>query len=408
MRKEKAVYAIATMDTKGEEIAYVAKAVKSAGAVVLTVDVGTKSAPVVPPDISREQIAAFHPEGPDAVLKRSDRGQAVTAMSEALTNYLQSEYECGRVAGVIGLGGTGGSSLIAPALQSLPIGLPKLLVSTVASGNTQPYVGCSDITMMHSVVDVGGLNRISLQVLGNAGHAVAGMVNNNVACDRSRPTLGMTMFGVTTPCVTHVRENLEALGFDCMVFHATGIGGQAMEKLVSSEMIDGILDITTTEVADEVVGGVFRSGPERFDRILNRGIPWVLSLGAIDMVNFGARETVPLQFKNRKLHVHNSQVTLMRTTPDENRQIAKWIAQKINTSHAPVTLLVPEKGVSMLDAPGQPFYDPEADAALFEELEISVLQNDKRVVRKLPYHINDRAFSSALVDEYLSLAEGVN
>lgn len=404
LTKDKVVYAIATMDTKGEELAYVARCIKSAGASVLMVDVGTKSSPVVSPDISRERVAAFHAEGQEAVLMNSDRGRAVAAMSEALVKFLQSEYESGRVAGVIGLGGTGGSALIAPALQGLPIGLPKVLVSTVASGNTSPYVGCCDITMMYSVVDVAGLNRVSRQVLGNAGHAIAGMVTQDIGCGDSRTALGMTMFGVTTPCVTDVRTQLEARGFDCLVFHATGTGGRAMEKLVSSGMIEGVLDITTTEVADEVVGGIFPAGRERFDPILARRVPWVMSLGAVDMVNFGSRETVPPQFRDRNLHVHNSQVTLMRTTPEENRQIARWIARKVNRSHAPVTLLIPEKGVSMLDAPGQPFYDPEADSALFEELEESISQDEKRVIRRLPHHINDHAFAAVLVDEYLSLA----
>ncbi|MBI3684047.1 MAG: Tm-1-like ATP-binding domain-containing protein [Acidobacteria bacterium] len=400
----KAVYAIATMDTKGEEIAYVASRTRAAGAAVLTVDVGTGPAPALSPDISREKVAVCHREGSQAVLNHSDRGQAVTAMSEALVAFLTSEHAAGKVAGVIGLGGTGGTALIAPALRALPIGLPKLLVSTVASGNIACYVGCCDITMMYSVVDIAGLNRVSRQVLGNAACAIAGMVQQNIESSDARTALGMTMFGVTTPCVTAVRERLEEYGYDCLVFHATGTGGQAMEKLVSSGMIDGVLDITTTEVADEVVGGVFRAGPERFEAILRRGIPYVMSLGAVDMVNFGARDTVPAPFRNRKLHVHNAQVTLMRTTPEENRQIARWIARKINQSSSRITVLIPEKGVSMLDVPGQPFHDPEADAALFEELEATVHQDTMRVIRRLPHHINDRLFASALVDEYVSIA----
>jgi len=404
----KSIYAIATMDTKGEEIAYVAECARAAGATVVMVDVGTKLAPVAQPDVPREQVAAFHSRGSDAVLKHSDRGQAVTAMSEALVGFLRSAHAEGRVAGVIGLGGTGGTALIAPALRALPIGLPKLLVSTVASGNTASYVGCCDITMMYSVVDVAGLNRVSKQVLGNAARAVAGMVTEDVCSTDSRKALGMTMFGVTTPCVTDVREQLELRGFDCLVFHATGTGGQSMEKLVSSGMIDGVLDITTTEVADEIVGGIFRAGPVRFDVILERGIPYVMSLGAVDMVNFGAMDTVPTEFHRRKLHIHNSEVTLMRTTPAENRRIARWIAGKVNRSWAPLSILIPEVGVSALDAPGQPFHDPEADAALFEELEAAVSQTDRRAIRRLPYHINERAFASALVDEYLSLSGGTN
>jgi uncharacterized protein (UPF0261 family) len=258
--------------------------------------------------------------------------------------------------------------------------------------------------MMYSVVDIAGLNRVSRQVLANAAHAIAGMVSKDTASADVWKTLGMTMFGVTTPCVTTVREALESHGYDCLVFHATGSGGQAMEKLVASGMIEGVLDITTTEVADEVVGGVFRAGPERFDAIMRAGIPYVMSLGAVDMVNFGARASVPELFRNRKLHVHNAQVTLMRTTPEENRQIARWIAEKINRSHSRLTILIPEKGVSMLDAEGQAFHDPEADSALFDELETAVHQDNTRVIRRLPFHINDRPFASALVSEYISVA----
>ncbi len=397
------IYAIATMDTKGEEIAYVAERIKAVGADVLTLDVGTGFDPVVIPDITRETIASYHPDGPDTVLKQTDRGRSVTAMSEAMTAYLQSEHALGNVGGVIGVGGSGGTTIAAAAMKALPIGLPKLLVSTVASGNVAPYIGCCDITMMYSVVDVAGINRVSRQVLGNAAHAIAGMVLHEPPADESKPTISMTMFGVTTPCVTAVREQLEAKGYDCLVFHATGSGGRAMEKLVSSGMIDGVLDITTTEAADEVAGGILSAGPERFDIILEKEIPYVFSLGALDMVNFGVKETVPDKFKTRTLHVHNAQVTLMRTTVEENRRIARWIANKINRSKAPVRILIPEKGVSAIDAPGQPFYDPAANTALFEELESTIMQTESRVIQRLPYHINDPEFSSALVDAFLSL-----
>jgi uncharacterized protein (UPF0261 family) len=288
-------------------------------------------------------------------------------------------------------------------MRELPVGLPKLMVSTMASGNTAPYVDCSDITMMYSVVDVAGLNAVSERVLGNAAHAMAGMVLNTVSNRELRATLGMTMFGVTTPCVTAVREQLDALGYECLVFHATGTGGRAMEKLVDSGLIAGVLDITTTEVADEIVGGVLSAGPQRFDILIERRVPLVMSLGALDMVNFGAVETVPEQFRNRKLHVHNAQVTLMRTTIDENQRSAQFIAAKLNRSTAPLTLLVPELGVSLLDAPGQPFHDPDADAALFEELERQVNQTaDRRIVR-LPYNINDPEFAKAIVEHFLLL-----
>ncbi len=393
------VYAVATMDTKGEELAYVNDCLATTGAQVTMVDVGTAGPPTVPPDVSRSQVT-----GSDgAATAFTDRGEAVAAMSQSLTSFLLQEHEAGRVAGVIGIGGSGGTALISAAMRALPVGLPKMLVSTVASGNTAPYVDCSDITMMYSVVDVAGLNVVSRKVLANAAHAMAGMVQHAAQVQPSRPALGMTMFGVTTPCVTRVRESLEAQGFDALVFHATGSGGRAMEKLVDGGLIGGVLDITTTEVADEIAGGVFAAGPKRFDTIIERQVPCVLSLGACDMVNFGAPDTVPEKYKDRLFHVHNQQVTLMRTTPDENRQIANWIADKLNRSTSPITILIPEGGVSMLDAPGQAFYDPEADAALFDELEARVEQTRQRNIVRLPHHINDDAFADSLVKTYLRL-----
>jgi uncharacterized protein (UPF0261 family) len=398
---DSAVYAVATMDTKGEELAFVAQCLKNAGIAVKLVDVGVQSDPVVPPDVTRQEVMAGKAIAPSA-----DRGIAVTAMGEALKNYLREESQAGRVAGVIGIGGSGGTALITAALRALDIGLPKLMVSTVASGNTAPYIDCSDITMMYSVVDVAGLNQVSEKILANASHAMAGMVSHTVEKREQRPTLGMTMFGVTTPCVTAVREQLEAQGYDCLVFHATGTGGRAMERLVESGLIGGVLDITTTEVADEIVGGVFPAGPHRFEALLKSRVPLVLSLGAVDMVNFGSKDSVPAEFRDRLLHIHNAQVTLMRTTTLENREIARWIASKLNQSTAPVKLLIPEKGVSMLDAPGQPFYDPAADAALFSELEEQIQQMKHRQVIRLPYHINDPEFSRALVEHFEGLAAG--
>ena len=394
------VYAIATMDTKGQEILYVAECVRRAGAEVVVVDVGTQAEVQGVPDVSRETVAACHEGGVGAVLGHTDRGEAVTAMGEALCAFLVGEYAVGKVSGVIGIGGSGGTALITPAMQALPVGVPKVMVSTVASGNTAPYVGCCDITMMYSVVDVAGINRVSRQVFGNAAHAIAGMVTHSVDQGDDKRTVGMTMFGVTTACVTMVREMLEKEGYDCLVFHATGTGGQAMEKLVASGMIDGVLDITTTEVADEVVGGVFAAGPERFDRILAKGIPYVVSVGALDMVNFGAKETLPQKFQNRKLHVHNAQVTLMRTTADENRLFGAWMAKKLNQSKRPIQVLIPEKGVSLIDDVGQPFYDPDADAALFEALESQIVQTGERVVKRFPYNINDRGFAEVLVGAF--------
>ncbi|MEZ6135808.1 MAG: Tm-1-like ATP-binding domain-containing protein [Pirellulaceae bacterium] len=402
----KAVYAIATMDTKGEEIMFVANALRAARVEVKTVDVGTLASPTVRADISRDQVLLLGAgKSPDSL--GSDRGQAVSAMSEALRAFVLNESMHERVAGVIGIGGSGGTAIITTAMRALPIGLPKMMVSTMASGNVAPYVDCSDITMMYSVVDIAGLNAVSRRVLGNAAHAMAGMVSqDNYAVD-ARPTLGMTMFGVTTECVSAVREQLESKGYDCLVFHATGSGGRAMEKLVASGLIQGVLDLTTTEVADEVVGGVMPAGQDRFDITIEKQIPFVLSLGALDMVNFGAAETVPSRFKGRKLHIHNAQVTLMRTSAEENRQFARWIANKLNRATAPVIVLIPEQGLSMIDAAGQPFFDPAADAALFDELELCLKQDSLRKLIRLPYHINDAAMATAMVNAYLTLTTTV-
>ncbi|HYG77732.1 MAG TPA: Tm-1-like ATP-binding domain-containing protein [Planctomycetota bacterium] len=396
----KSVYAIATMDSKGDEIAYVARCARSAGASVVVVDVGTKDPATQKPDITREQVAAHHPKGAAAALGHTDRGQAVTAMSEALEVFLKKEFDAGKVSGVIAVGGSGGSALISPALRTLPIGFPKVLVSTMPGGNCAPYMGFCDFTMVHSVVDVAGLNRVSLKVLANAAHAIAGMAAQPVPEIEVKPTLALTMFGVTTPCVTAVRKKLEEQGYDCLIFHATGTGGQSMEKLVESGMIEGVLDITTTEVADEVGEGTLKAGPKRFDVIIEKGIPYVMSLGALDMINFGARESVPAKFNNRRFHVHNAQVTLMRTSIEDNIAAARFMAEKINRSHAPLILLIPQKGVSMLDAPGQAFYDPSANAALFGELERLIKQTPKRQIRKVPHHINDPEFAAAILDAY--------
>lgn len=400
-----AVYAITTMDTKGSELAFVAEALRSAGVRTLTVDVGTLGKPAVTPDIPREKVAGetVPPSNPP---EQTDRGTAVSGMGQRLRDFLVEEHAAGRVLGVIGLGGSGGTALITTAMRALPIGCPKLMVSTVASGNVAPYVDCHDIMMLYSVVDIAGLNSVSEVVLRNAAHAMAGMVEQPAVTTTVRPTVGMTMFGVTTPCVTEVRQRLEAKGYDCLVFHATGSGGRAMEQLVASGLIGGVLDITTTEVADEVVGGVFPCGPERFDRLLESRVPLVLSLGALDMVNFGGIDSVPSQFCQRNLHIHNPQVTLMRTSVDENVRIGRWIADKLNRSMAPLTLLVPEGGLSLLDLPGQPFHDPQADAALFDTLSQRLDHTDDRRLVRLPYALNASEFSQALVDEFLRVASG--
>lgn len=400
------IYVIATFDTKAEEACFIATALRSEGVSAVTVDVGTLNPPTNKPDIERSKVAAHHPKGPEAVFGHHDRGAAVTAMSQALREFLVDAYRSKRCSGVIGLGGTGGTALIATAMRALPIGFPKFMVSTVASGDTSSYIGTSDITMMFSVVDVAGLNRVSRQIYKNAAAAIAGMARVKPAADDGRPAVGMTMFGVTTPCVTRVRQYLEETGYDCLVFHATGVGGRAMEELAASGFLNLVVDITTTEVADEVVGGVFAAGPARFDAILEKRLPYIMSLGALDMVNFGPVDTVPPVFAGRKFHVHNSSVTLMRTTLEENLACAAWIARKLNAHpNSGFTLLIPEGGVSELDKPGNPFFDPAADQALFNELERLVLTGSGRRIVRYPFHINDPAFAEAIEHEIRAVAD---
>ena len=395
-----AIYAIATMDTKGFELDYLAQTARADGCPVVTVDVGTRDSPQVAPGISRETVAACHPGGTQAVLGLADRGTAITAMSQALTTFLSRQHSLGALSGAVGLGGSGGTALIAPALRALPIGVPKMLVSTVASGNTAAYVGHSDLVLMPSVVDVAGLNVVSRRILGNAAHALAGMASHPLTSASRRPTVGLTMFGVTSPCVTAVRRRLEDEGFECLVFHATGTGGQTMEQLVADGLIGAVIDITTTEVADEIVGGIFPAGPRRFEAILAAGIPYVMSLGALDMVNFAAYDTVPERFRGRRLHVHNAQITLMCTDVEENRLCARWIAGKINRSHAALTLVIPERSTSLLSAAGQPFHDREADAALIDELVRTVAATPSRRIVRCDLDLNDPAFADALIDAF--------
>jgi len=392
-------YVVGTCDTKGEELAYVKQLVEAAGVPATLVDVGTKS-DSHGADITARDVAAHHPEGAGAVFS-DDRGKAVGAMADALVAFMKSRVDIG---GVIGLGGSGNTALVTPAMRALPIGLPKIMVSTVASGNVAPYVGPSDIMMMYSVTDVAGINRISRQVLGNAAHAIAGMIANPIPASGSdKPAIGLTMFGVTTPCVNQMVAKLKDR-YDCLVFHATGTGGQSMEKLVESGLVTGVIDSTTTEVCDLLMGGVFSAGEDRLGAFIRTGMPYVGSCGALDMVNFGAMETVPAKYRNRNLYVHNPQVTLMRTTPAENIRMGQWIAARLNQMQGPVRFLIPEKGVSMIDAPGMPFHDPAADDALFRTLESEVQQTAQRRLIRLPHNVNDPEFSDALVEHFLETA----
>lgn len=397
-------YIVGTLDTKGAELSYVRDCVAAAGVATTLVDVSTsgddRSARAWAPDVSARDVAAHHPGGPAAVFT-GDRGSAVAAMSEALTRFVLSRPDLG---GILGAGGSGGTALITPSMRALPVGVPKVMVSTVASGDVGTYVGPSDIAMVYSVTDVAGLNRISRQVLGNAGHALAGMIGRRVEADADqhggdRPLVGLTMFGVTTPLVTRLAGEL-ASSFEPLVFHATGTGGQSMEKLVDSGMLAAVLDMTTTEIADHLVGGVFSAGPDRLGAIARTRVPYVGSVGAVDMVNFGALDSVPAQFRERLLHVHNPQVTLMRTTADENVEIGRFIADALNRCEGPVRFLLPEGGVSLIDAPGQPFHDPDADAALFDTIERLVTPTGQRVVERVAANINDDAFAERVLAHF--------
>ncbi|TJV43119.1 MAG: ABC transporter permease [Mesorhizobium sp.] len=387
-----------TFDTKGKELRFVANRLKSLGLPVRTVDLSTSGKPTSA-DVPSMQVAGMHPRGSSAVFT-NDRGGSVSAMAEAFARWIEREPGIG---GVISAGGSGGTTLATSGMRVLPVGIPKLMVSTVAAGDVAKYVGGADIMMFHSVADVQGLNSITEQVLSNAAHAMAGMVAqlpNAEAWEAkrklARPAVGITMFGVTTPLVQAVTKRLEA-DYDCLVFHATGIGGRAMENLGDSRLLSAFLDLTTTEVADMIVGGVFPATEDRFGAAIRTGLPYVGSAGALDMVNFGPRDSVPEKFSSRKFVIHNPNVTLMRTTRDENRAFGEWIGARLNAMNGPVRFLLPEGGVSMLDAPGQPFHDPEADNALFEAIEKTVRQTPLRHVERVRANINDTPFVDAAV-----------
>ncbi len=404
---DKTAYIVGTFDTKSTELNFLGQCLQQAGQQIVRVNVGTGTGTGTGDDISADnfdisaaEVARHHPEGESHVMQQTDRGDAIAAMSVALEQFLSKQPT---VDGVIGAGGSGGTALLAPAFRALPVGTPKLLVSTVASGNVAPYVGGSDITMMYSVTDVQGLNAISRRILGNAAHALAGMIEHSdrlvkapdAGAASELPSLGLTMFGVTTPCVSALESRLNDK-YECLVFHATGTGGMSMEKLCDSGMLSGIVDITTTEIADMLSGGVFAATEDRLGAVIRSGVPYVGSVGALDMVNFGAVATVPERYKDRLLHVHNPQVTLMRTTPEENIAIAEWLAAKLNAIPGEVRFLLPEKGVSMLDAEGQPFYDPVADKALFDTIDKHFKQTDTHKLIRIDANINDSAFVDAL------------
>jgi uncharacterized protein (UPF0261 family) len=392
------VVLLGTLDTKGPEYAFLRDRVLEAGCEVILVDAGVMSDPS-PGDIGPTEVAAAAGEDRAALAAARDRGPAMAAMTRGATEVVRRLHADGRLDGILGVGGSGGSSLVSAAMQALPVGVPKLIVSTMASGDTRPYVGTSDIAMMYSVVDIAGINGISEKILSNAAAGIAGMARASatfVSAIAAKPLIGATMFGVTTPCVTAAREILEERGYEVLVFHATGAGGQSMEALMKAGFITGSLDITTTELADELVGGVLSAGPDRLEMAGSLGIPQVVSLGALDMVNFGPMDTVPVKFADRNLYVHNATVTLMRTTEAECAELGRIIARKLNAATGPLTVFIPLGGVSMIDVPGAPFYDAAADAALIRELKAGLRPDVEVVEMAIP--INDPAFSRAMAE----------
>lgn len=397
----KTVLLIGTLDTKGEEYAFVRDMIQARGVNTLVMDIGTIGTPAFTADIPADEVAKRGGSWLAEIRERGDRGEAINVMLNGARALTREAFGAAQFDGVFGLGGGGGTAMITAAMRELPVGVPKVMVSTMASGNTAPYVDVKDITMMYSVVDIAGLNPLSRRILSNAAGAIVGMVNQEVASSDDRPLIAATMFGVTTPCVTAARERLEAAGYNVVVFHATGSGGRAMEGLIDDGWFAGVLDVTTTEWADEVVGGVLTAGPDRLGAAARKGIPQVVSVGALDMVNFGAPDTMPSKFSDRRLYRHNPSVTLMRTTPEECREIGGRIAAQLNRATGPTVVLLPKRGVSMIDREGQPFHDLEADEALFDALRTG-LRKDIRV-HELDAHVNDPEFAHALADELLAL-----
>jgi len=398
------VVLIGTLDTKGTEYGWLSTRLRELGCETVLVDAGIGQ-PQIEADVPAERVAEAAGASRETLREAGDRGAAVTAMGEGAAVVVAELAAAGRVDAVFAVGGSGGSSIAARAVRDLPIGLPKLIVSTMASGDVSPYVGAKDVTITYSVVDVAGINRVSRLILGNAAAAAAGMAKAHAeappAQAADRPLIGASMFGVTTPAVNVARERLEELGYEVLVFHATGAGGRALEGLAGSGLLAGVLDVTTTELADDLVGGVLSAGPDRLTAAGRHGVPQVVAPGAMDMVNFGPRDTVPQQFEGRNLYVHNPTVTLMRTTPDEMAELGRRMATKLAAATGPTALFVPLGGVSALDAPGLPFHDPTADEACFEALRDAAVDTVR-----LDMNVNDPAFGRVMADRLHELITG--
>lgn len=398
----KTVAVLGTFDTKGKELKFIKECIEEHGLKTLCINTGVFE-PVVEPDISSAEVAAAVGADINAIVEKRDRATATEVLAKGTEKLIPQLYAEGKFDGIISIGGSGGTSLATPAMRQLPLGVPKVMVSTMASGDVSPYVGTSDIVMIPSVVDAEGLNDISKVIFSNAANAVVGMVQNRKELESDgKPLLAATMFGVTTPCVKAAEDYLHEQGYDVLVFHATGTGGKCMEALIDQGFIKGVLDLTTTEWCDEVVGGVLNAGPDRLTAAGKNGIPQVVSVGALDMVNFGPMDTVPAQFKDRNLYKHNPTVTLMRTTADELKSIGHEIATRLTDATGKTTLMLPLKGVSMIDVEGQPFYDAEADKVLFDTLR-SELEGSNVEIVELDTDINDKEFAVAAAKKLISL-----
>ncbi|MCZ2342065.1 MAG: Tm-1-like ATP-binding domain-containing protein [Bacteroidales bacterium] len=415
-----AVLLIGTLDTKAAEIGYIRDRLLAAGVPVLVADAGVLGAPAFPPDVPRQELFAAAGRRFEELRTAQDRGQAVNAAAAGAAKLALRLHQEGRLAGVLGVGGSAGTTIATAAMRAVPVGVPKVMVSTLASGDVRPYVGTRDLMMLYSVVDLAGLNRISRVVLDNAAAAMAGMVQHTLSTSprlqrrgqasqwdtghgtEDKPLITATMFGVTTPCVDAARRIVEIAGYEVLVFHATGTGGRTMEGLVRDGFVSGVLDLTTTELADELVGGVMAAGPDRLTAAALAGVPQVLSVGAVDMVNFGPPDTVPECFQGRRFHAHNATVTLMRTTPEENDRIGQQIAEKACASNSPTAILLPLQGVSALDREGGPFWWPEADAALFQSIRNWAYGVE---LIELDLHINDPAFAAAAAQKVLEMVQ---
>ncbi|HXJ96432.1 MAG TPA: Tm-1-like ATP-binding domain-containing protein [Terriglobia bacterium] len=398
----KTVAILGTLDTKGQEFGYLRSCIEAAGLDTLLVDCGILEPPQVAPDVSRQEVASAAGSRIGDLVAAHDRGAAITAMTSGAVVVTQRLFREGKIHGLISLGGSAGTTIGTAAMRSLPAGFPKVMVSTLASGDTRPFVGTKDLVMMYPIVDIAGLNRLSRRVLGNAAAAIAGMVQQEVTEPAgAKPLIAATMFGVTTPCVTAARRLLEDSGCEVLVFHATGTGGMAMEELIADGYIAGVLDVTTTELADELAGGVMSAGPQRLEAAGKRGIPQVVCPGAIDMVNFGPLNSVPEKYRGRRLHVHNANVTLMRTTPEECAELGRITAQKLSEAMGEVVVLMPLRGVSAIDAEGMPFWWPEADRAYLDALKSSL--NSRIRLMEVDAHINEESFSRAAAAALLQI-----